>query len=98
MIEKHNDEIIKLKEELGIKIDKNSFNLILFDDTKHNHFEVMKDMFEIGLGDRSIEIIREAELKGCVIIQSGKYSDLKILREKLRKKNYRTLIKHIENE
>ena len=98
IIDKHQDEIFKLKEELGIIIENDQFNLILFDDMDHTHLEVMSDMIEIGLGDRSMEIIREAELTGRVILMSGHFTELKKFHKKLRKENYRTVLRRIEKE
>jgi len=98
LIEEYQAEINSLKEELGIIIEKDQFNLILFDDMDHTHLEVMSDMIEIGLGDQSMEIIREAELTGRVILMSGHFTELKKFHKKLRKENYRTVIRRIEKE
>lgn len=98
MISKNLEDINKLKEELGIKADKEMFNLILFDDMEHNYLEVLADLVDIGLGDNYFKIIKEAELKGSVVLMSGQYFELKPVQDKLRKEKYRTVIRRIEKE
>lgn len=98
LIDEHQDEIIKLKEELGITSKSDQFNLILLDDNIHDQLEVVSDLLEIGCGDKSLNIMYEAHNTGFAVVKSGPYRELMQLRNKLRQEKYKTVIRRVEKE
>lgn len=98
ILEQNQDEIIKLKEELGIAPKSDQFNLILLDDDIHDQLEVVSDLLEIGCGDESLNIMYEAHNTGFAVVKSGPYRELMQLRNKLQQEKYKTVIRRIEKE
>lgn len=98
MIDEHQDEIIKLKDELGITSKSDQFKLILLDDDIHDQLEVVSDLLEIGCGNKSLNIMYKAHNTGFAVVKSGPYRELLLLRNKLRQAKYKTAIRRVEKE
>lgn len=93
------EEVSKLADEIGISVEQDRFDLILFDDSIHDMVEVVCALYDLGLSnDRSLNVMYEAHLSGQSKIMSGKYNELKKMQDILREDNYRTLLRRIEKE
>lgn len=95
MINQNEDELLELKNEIGILLRKDKFNLILQDDHDHFQDEVICDLFPY-YGDRSASLMMEAHTRGAVILQSGEYRKLKKIQTELKEKDYKVIINKIE--
>ncbi|MBN1415655.1 MAG: ATP-dependent Clp protease adaptor ClpS [Bacteroidales bacterium] len=94
MINKHEDELLNLKNEIGILPSRDMFNLILKNDD-HYMDEVICDLFPY-YGDESASLMMEAHINGAVILQKGDYKVLKKIQDELREKDYKVIITKIE--
>ena len=95
MINRYQGEVNLLKEKLGIPPD--NFNLIIWNDMAHTQIQVICDlMIEQFEAEDAKELMMICHETGSVILKSGKYSELRIIRDNLRKKQYKTEISRIE--
>ncbi len=95
LINMYEDELLELKNEIGILPEKELFNLILQDDHDHFQDEVICDLFPY-FGNESEALMMEAHTRGAAILQSGEYKQLKKIQDELLEKNYKVIINRIE--
>lgn len=95
LINIYEDELLELKNEIGITQEKNKFNLILKDDSDHFQDTVVCDLFPY-YGEKSESLMMEAHTNGAVILQVGEYMQLKKIQDELRQKNYKIIINRVQ--
>lgn len=95
LINLHEDELLELKNEIGILPGKVMFNLILKDDNEHCQDTVVFDLFPF-FGEKSESLMMEAHTNGAVILQVAEYKQLKKIQVELKQKNYNIIINRIE--
>lgn len=90
------DDISRLAVELGISIECGQFDLILFNECMPDLLEVVLTLCDLGLSNnKSLAVLNETQLHGESKVITGRYSGLKKMQDKLRNKNYKTLLRRV---
>lgn len=95
LINLHEDELLELKNEIGILPGKTMFNLILKDDNVHDQITVICDLLPY-FGENSEMLMMEAHTNGAVILKVDAYQELKKIQDDLKQKNYNIIINRME--
>jgi ATP-dependent Clp protease adapter protein ClpS len=103
ILELNMDRIMKLANEIGVKLNNEYFALLLLNDDINDMMSVTLSIYEccgseFG-NDESMAVMMEAHNSGSAIIKRGPYHLLKEMKDKLNERNLTVCIRRIsENE
>jgi ATP-dependent Clp protease adapter protein ClpS len=93
----YQDELLALKNEIGILPGKTMYILILRDDILHYQITVNFDLLPY-FGESSEILMMETHTNGAAILQVSEYQELKKIQDDLRQKNYNIIINRKESD